>query len=275
MESSVQAHYDNPNLIQRIDAGLTAAKKNPGSLQISDLAMVDQLHTGGTRATLALAEKVSISKDWHVLDAGCGLGGSSRLLADTFGCRVTGIDLAVTYIDAARILTARTGLSLQVDFLAGSVLDLPWEHPRFDMILCQHILMNIPDKHAAARQFIKVLKPGGVLVLHEIVKGDHPDLALPVPWAASAGISFLEPWDHVAACFADTGFIVASFTDVTAAGCRYWQKVREFAQKNAGTPRPLGPHLVFGKNAGRFPFTMSQNFESRAVGLVEAVLKAP
>ena len=275
MESSVQAHYDAPNLIQKIDAGLTAAGKNPDSLQISDLAMVDQLHTGGTRATLALAEKIPVSRDWHVLDAGCGLGGSARLLAGTFGCRVTGIDLSDTYIDAAQILTARTGLSFQVDFLAGSILDLPWEHPRFDMILCQHILMNIPDKHAAARQFIKVLKPGGILLLHEIVKGDHPELALPVPWAADAGISFLEPWDHMAACFADIGFYMASFTDVTAAGCRYWQKVREFAEKNAGTPRPLGPHLVFGKNADRFPFTMSCNFESRAVGLVEAVLKAP
>jgi SAM-dependent methyltransferase len=275
MESSVQAHYDTPNLIHKIDAGLTAAGKHPDSLQIGDLALVDQLHTGGTRATLALAKKIPVSKDWHVLDAGCGLGGSARLLAATFGCRVTGIDLSETYIDAAKILTERTGLSSQVDFVAGSILDLPWDHPRFDMILCQHILMNIPDKPGAARQFIQVLNPGGILVLHEIVKGDHPDLALPVPWAASADISFLEPRDHVAACFTDTGFIVASFADVTDAGCRYWQKVREFAQKNAGTPRPLGPHLVFGKNADRFPFTMSQNFESRAVGLVEAVLKAP
>lgn len=275
MEICVRDHYDAQNLIQKIDAGLTAAGKKTEQLQASDLAAVDQLHTGGTRATLALVEKIGITPDFHILDAGCGLGGSSRLLAETFGCRVTGIDLSFAYIDAARILTARTGLSRQVHFQAGSVLALPWDGPAFDMILCQHILMNIKEKQAAARQFFRALKPGGLLLLHEIVKGTHPDLALPVPWAACADISFLEPWDHLAACFADTGFLLETFTDATAAGCRYWQKAREFAQKNVNTPRPLGPHLVFGESARLFPFTMSQNFETHAVRLIEAVLKTP
>ena len=95
----------------------------------------------------------------------------------------------------------------------------------------------------------------------KIVTGSHAEseLALPVPWAASADISFLEPWESVLAGFTDKGFILEQFTDATAIGERYWQKARDFARikiKKIGiTPRPLGPHLVFGNTAARFPFT--------------------
>ncbi len=237
---------------------------------------MDQLHTGGIRGTEALLKKLGISPHFHVMDAGCGLGGASRLMADTFGCRVTGIDLSPDYIETARVLTVRTGLADRVQFETGSILALPEFIGPFDMILCQHILMNISDKHAAVRQFARQLKPGGTVVLHEIVSGSHPGMAFPVPWATSADISFLEPWESMLAGFMDNGFILDTFTDATDIGTRYWRKAKEFAQndrKEAGTLRPLGPHLVFGDKAAKFPFTMSQNFESGAVRLIEAVLR--
>jgi SAM-dependent methyltransferase len=278
MESRVRDHYQSASLMDKIDAGLTAAGKDPNRIGIRDLAPVDQLHTGGLRGTEALLEKLDIPPHCHVLDAGCGLGGASRLVADTFGCRVTGIDLSPDYIEAARALTRRTGPAERVRFLTGSILALPGGLGPFDMILCQHILMNISDKPAAVRQFAKHLTPGGTVVLHEIVTGTHTEseLALPVPWAATAGISFLEPWETLLAGFTGNGFTLETFADATAIGTRYWVKAREFAQKNRGnadTPRPLGPHLVFGDKAARFPFTMSRNFETGAIGLVEAVLR--
>jgi 2-polyprenyl-3-methyl-5-hydroxy-6-metoxy-1,4-benzoquinol methylase len=278
MESSVRNHYQSSNLIEKIDAGLTAAHKNPEQIDIRDLAPVDQLHTGGIRGTEALLEKLELPAHFHVLDAGCGLGGASRLMAATFGCRVTGIDLSPDYIEAARVLTRRTRLDGQVQFEVGSILALPETIGPFDMILCQHILMNISDKQAAVLQFLRHLKPGGTVVLHEIVTGSHAEseLALPVPWAASEDISFLESRESLLAGFTDNGFTLETFTDATAIGGRYWQKAREFAQKNRGntdTPRPLGPHLVFGEKAARFPFTMSQNFEIGAIRLIEAVLR--
>jgi 2-polyprenyl-3-methyl-5-hydroxy-6-metoxy-1,4-benzoquinol methylase len=272
MESFVRDHYHAENLIDKIDAGLTAAGKDLKQLAVRDLAPVDQLHTGGIRGTETLLENLDIPADFHVLDAGCGLGGASRLMADTFGCRVTGIDLSSEYIEAARSLTHRTGLSGRVQFETGSILALPDIIGPFDLILCQHILMNISDKQAAVRQFVRHLKPGGKILLHEIVAGSHPDLAWPVPWAASAAISFLEPWETLLACFTDNGFTLETFTDATAIGNRYWQKAKEFALKNAAGPRALGPHLVFGDMAARFPFTMSKNFETSAIKLVEAVL---
>ena len=275
MESSVQTHYDTPNLIQTIDAGLLAAKKDPDRIHISDLALVDQLHTGGSRATLDLADRINILPDWHVLDAGCGLGGSSRLLAHTFGCRVTGIDLSPSFIETAQILTQRTGLFHKVRFQAGSILNMPWDNDQFSAVLCQHILMNIENKHTAIKEIFRVLKPGGILMLHEIVLGENTGLALPVPWADAADISFLASWETLAAWCSDVGFVLDEMTDATQTGCRYWQKVRTFAEKTSPGTRPLGPHLVFGENALSFPFTMSENFENNRIRLVEAFLKKP
>ncbi|MCF8087425.1 MAG: class I SAM-dependent methyltransferase [Desulfotignum sp.] len=272
MESFVRDHYHAKNLLDTIDAGLTAAGKDLKQLAVQDLAPVDQLHTGGIRGTTALLEQLDIPADFRVLDAGCGLGGTCRVMAKTCGCDVTGIDLSPDYIEAARVLTHRTGLAARVQFETGSILALPDAIGLFDLILCQHILMNISDKQAAIHQFVRHLKPKGKIILHEIVAGSHPDLAWPVPWAASADISFLEPWETLLACFTDTGFQLDRFTDATAIGCRYWQKAKEFALKNADIPRALGPHLVFGDMAARFPFTMSQNFDTRAIKLVEAVL---
>lgn len=272
MESSVRDHYHAENLIDKIDAGLTASGKDLKQIAVRDLAPVDQLHTGGIRGTTALLEKLDIPADFHVLDAGCGLGGTCRVMAETCGCEVTGIDLSFEYIEAARILTHRTGLSGRVRFLTGSILALPVTIGPFDVILCQHILMNISDKQAAIQQFVRHLKPGGKVILHEIVAGSHPDLALPVPWAARPDISFLVPWKTLLACFTNNGFQLDRFTDATAIGGRYWQKAKEFALKNADIPRALGPHLVFGDMARRFPFTMSQNFETNTIKLVEAEL---
>jgi SAM-dependent methyltransferase len=273
METRVRDHYNAPDLIHHINAGLAAAGKDTEPLHIKDLALVDQLHTGGARATLALVDKTRITPDFHILDAGCGLGGSSRLLAQTFGCRVTGIDLSDVYIDAAHILTQRSGLSRKVQFQTGSILDMPWDDNTFDAVLCQHILMNIKDKPAAVQEFFRVLAPGGILMLHEIVQGDNGELSLPVPWADAADISFLESWDTLAAYLLKTGFTLEQHVDATEAGCRYWQKAREFAKKNGETPRPLGPHLVFGQNARFFPHTMSRNFENNAINLVEAIFR--
>jgi SAM-dependent methyltransferase len=273
METRLRDHYNAPDLIHNITAGLAAAGIDTEPLHTKDLALVDQLHTGGVRATLALVDNLGITPDFHILDAGCGLGGSSRLLAATFGCRVTGIDLSTPYIDAAQMLTRRSGLSKKVRFQTGSILDMPWDDNTFDAVLCQHILMNIPDKQAAVQEFFRVLAPGGILMLHEIVQGENAALALPVPWADAADISFLESWDTLAAYLIKTGFSLEHHVDATKAGCRYWQKVREFAKNKGETPRPLGPHLVFGQNARLFPHTMSRNFETNAINLVEAILK--
>ena len=77
-----------------------------GLKRSADLAGLDQFHVGGLAATAQFARRIGIEKDCRVLDAGCGLGGPARYLAETFGCHVTGVDLTPSYVAVTDLLTA-------------------------------------------------------------------------------------------------------------------------------------------------------------------------
>jgi cyclopropane fatty-acyl-phospholipid synthase-like methyltransferase len=79
---------------------------------------VDEFHIGGRAASEAVLARMALGKDQHVLDIGCGIGGTTRYMAQAFGCRVSGIDLTPEFIDAARVMSAHTGLAHLVDFEA-------------------------------------------------------------------------------------------------------------------------------------------------------------
>ncbi len=275
MESLVQKHYLAQDLIAEIKKGLSKSGKDIREIQPKDLAPVDQLHTCGARATAALLKKARIPEGSRVLDAGCGLGGSSRLMAHDFGCRVTGLDLSPSFIMVARTLTRYTGLEDLALFHAGSVTALPFRDESFDAVLCQHILVNIRDKKKGLEEFSRVLKPGGQLILHEVTKGKDIPLVLPVPWADTGEISFLEPWETCQALIKGAGLRPGYFRDDTQAGLAWWERIRKAFAKNPGLSFPLGVHLVFGKNASLFRDTMFENFKSGAANLVEAVFSKP
>jgi hypothetical protein len=86
------------------------------------LASIDQFHVGGPRATAALAERASPAPGTRVLDAGSGLGGSSRFLAEAYACDVTGVDLSPHYVAVARYLSERAALTERTRFTVGH----PW-----------------------------------------------------------------------------------------------------------------------------------------------------
>ncbi|WP_022665065.1 class I SAM-dependent methyltransferase [Desulfospira joergensenii] len=273
MEPLVKDHYASNDLILKIKTGLAKAGKDMDSLKVKDLAPVDQLHTCGAPATVSLLEKANVTENHRILDAGCGIGGSSRLMAGTFGCQVTGIDLSPSFIEAAEILTRHIGLDRLASFRTGSILDLPFENDSFDGVLCQHVILNIKDKAGAIQEFSRVLKPGGKLILHEVTRGQGPSPALPVPWAATPDTSFLEPWETCEALMKGAGFSTEYFRDDTRAGLAWWEKIKAAAEKNRGKTYPLGVHLIFGKNASLFRETMPRNFRNNSICLVEAVLK--
>ena len=275
MSNTAQTHYTCPGLGEKIRQGLEKAGKNPEQIVLRDLAPVDQLHTGAAPATLELMAQAGLDKGMTILDAGCGIGGTARLLAQNSGLVVHGIDLSKDFIDTAHLLNQWCGFAKDgpINLKQGSLLELPYPDRFFDAVLCQHVLLNLENKPKVFAEFSRVLVPGGKLLLHEIVDGPGPDPFFPVPWAGSAASSLLCSQQDLKEYAQAAGFEIVSSKDKTKEAVLWWEKVN--AIKKAKGTGPLNPGLVFGKNAEHFGANMERNFKEQAVLCVENICVKP
>jgi ubiquinone/menaquinone biosynthesis C-methylase UbiE len=97
-----------------------------------------------------------------VLDAGCGTGFLAFELAGR-GHRVVGVDFAPAMIEEARRKAA--GLTASVSFEEADAEQLPYAAGRFDLVVSRHVLWTLPHPEAAIDEWIRVLRPGGRLVV--------------------------------------------------------------------------------------------------------------
>lgn len=116
----------------------------------------------------------------HVLDAGCGTGIFSAIFARHGAGRVTGIDISEGSLETARSLKDKFGLD-NAEFQRQDMLDLPFPDAEFDIVWAWGTVHHTTDPFGAIDQLIRVLKPGGsillavytrtrVTFLHEIIR---------------------------------------------------------------------------------------------------------
>lgn len=98
----------------------------------------------------------------RVADLGCGTGSIAVLLAGE-GYDVHGVDLSGAMVAAARVKAAgRTAR-----FQQGDAAVPPWEPGSFDVVFARHVLWALPEPEAVVGRWVRLLRPGGRLVLVE------------------------------------------------------------------------------------------------------------
>jgi cyclopropane fatty-acyl-phospholipid synthase-like methyltransferase len=112
-----------------------------------------------------VAEAAGVQPGWRVLDAGCGVGGSSVFLAKTFGCHCTGISLSERQINRARENARKTGLSTQLAFEVADYTRTGLTAATFDLVWSIEAHVTEANKQAYYREAYRLLKPGGRLVV--------------------------------------------------------------------------------------------------------------
>ena len=100
-------------------------------------------------------------RNLRVLDVGCGAGFFSVLLAKE-GYQVTGVDLTPDMIENARILAAEEKTAC--DFLVMDAENLSFADESFDVVISRNLTWTLPDVKSAYREWVRVLKKGGILL---------------------------------------------------------------------------------------------------------------
>ena len=103
-----------------------------------------------------------LPKGSRILDIGCGIGGSSRVLAKDYGYNVIGITINPAQVKRARELTP---IDLNCSFQVMDALDLQFEDGSFDAVWSIEAGAHINDKIRFADEMLRTLRPGGYLAL--------------------------------------------------------------------------------------------------------------
>ncbi|MDR7172513.1 SAM-dependent methyltransferase [Nocardia kruczakiae] len=243
--TQIPAQYATGAARTDIERALLAAGKDLDRLRLDDLAMLEDFHTSGRIATGELAGLVEITSAAKVLDAGTGIGGTARYLADRFGCRVTGVDMVEEYCEIARWLDRLVGLDDRIAVRCADVTALPFADGAFQIVFSQHVQMNIADKDGLYREMRRVLVRGGQLALWDITTSGAGEPDYPLPWADSPGFGHLVTPAALRATIEATGFAVERWDDRTDEAVAVMRMVRELP------PSPLGLHAFVPEFATR------------------------
>lgn len=100
----------------------------------------------------------------RLLDAGCGSGWLSRLIARRMpDCEVVGIDINPDYVRYAQARAEEAGLE-NLSYEVASLTELPFEDGAFDAVWSLMVLIFLPDRDAALRELARVVSPGGRVI---------------------------------------------------------------------------------------------------------------
>jgi ubiquinone/menaquinone biosynthesis C-methylase UbiE len=241
----LQQQYDSPGLYEDILQRLAEQEVSVGSVSREDIAGVDEFHVRGAEVTRELAGQIKLDS-LRVLDVGCGLGGPSRMLADEYGCRVTGIDLNEEYIRTARGLSELVGLQDRTEFVQGNALELPFENASFDVVWTQHVQMNIRHKLKFYSEIERVLTHQGRFVYYDIFKNEEGEISYPVPWANDPSTSFLVTPLEMDDILERLCFKNLTTTDETNKGKDFLNEL--FEQLKQHGPPKLGLNVLMGSS---------------------------
>jgi SAM-dependent methyltransferase len=230
----IETQYSTGASRQAIEQALVAAGKDLDHLRPEDLALLEDFHTMGRIATAQLAGLVEITPDDEVLDAGSGIGGTARFLAERSRCHVVAVDLTEEYCATARWLNQLVGLDDRISVRRGDVTDLPFGNATFTLMVSQHVQMNVADKARLYEEARRVLAGGGQLATWDIVAGDYGEPDFPLPWADRPEYSHLTTSDRLRTAIETAGFEIEHWNDLTGQAAAMMQTLLTLP------PSPIG-----------------------------------
>jgi ubiquinone/menaquinone biosynthesis C-methylase UbiE len=271
-QQDVSNHYTHGDLASAIRGGIKSLGKTINSVNVDDLAPVDEFHIGGRQASEDFLGQLDLSPENHVLDVGSGLGGAARFVASRYGCRVTGIDLTPEYVETAQILCGWVGLDKCISLYQGSALAMPFADRAFDRAYMLHVGMNIDDKAKLCSEVSRVLRSNALFGIYDVMRIGDGELTYPVPWATAAASSAVATPAQYREALQVAGFSVVAERNRRDFALAFFDQLRAKTAAASGPP-PLGLHILMGRNTPEKVQNMIQNISNGRIAPVELIAR--
>jgi cyclopropane fatty-acyl-phospholipid synthase-like methyltransferase len=186
-----------------------------------------------TNANQVLAGIARVKSGDRVLDAGCGLGGSSFWLAAHRSAMVVGITPVPGHVTAAKETARHRSLDDRVTFHEADYTDTPFQTASFDVVWALESLCHAVSKAAFYREAARLLRPGGRLVVAEYIRVSR-DLGADTEsmvreWLDGWSIPDIDTAEEHLAAAAEAGFADARLDDFTGTTHRSLRRLYKLA----------------------------------------------
>jgi ubiquinone/menaquinone biosynthesis C-methylase UbiE len=224
------------------------------------------LDTASDALAMLVGETASLGPADSVLDCGFGFGDQDILWAQTLKPgRIVGLNITASQVELARRRVANLGLDEQIDLRQGSATDMPIESASMDKVVAVECAFHFRSREAFFREAWRVLRPGGRLVLADIipmpkVSDFSARLEQRISWRLVAGKFAIPPENAYTRPTYHAKLAMSGFEQIRLASIRehVYAPLHRFLAENPATLERLHP-------MARLPARLALRFEATSV----------